>query len=1021
MFLGCSYRLGALLHPYSIQSLTIEALWLRRLLLELFFHPSIAFVLQTQNGLDLEDAFRNLDFVDPLLPNEGIDDFAPADLPEWACSYCGVHNPASVVKCLTTGKWFCNGRTISSASCIITHLVKGKFREVALHKMSPLGETVLECFATGSRNVFALGYVPLRDENTVVLLCRDTAATAPAIKDLNLDMTQWQPLIADRAFVDWLVRHPSDDEIVRAQRLTLDEVSRLEDMWRAGKSQATLADLTFAPAAEEDPLPVALHYDDAAAYESLFGALIHLEADYDRTMKENQVKENVTVHWNVGLNKRNVARFYFPKDTADLRLMLGDELRMRHPCPRIGSGPWQAVGVVTRLDDASEEVAVEFRGGGSGKGRYTGRSRQTEPTSSGPPPVDVSSGFSVEYVWRGTSYERMQKALRAFSADETSLSGYLYHSILGHDVPDPSIKHVLPKRLSAPGLPDLNHSQLEAVQRVLTQPLSLIQGPPGTGKTVTSATIVYHLAKAGQGQVLVVAPSNIAVDHLAERISLTGLRVVRLQAKSREEVAGAVEALTLQYQVKHLDIPEAAELRKLQQLRDELGELSTSDERKHQTLLRALEREVLHAADVVCATCVGAGDPRLAKFRFRRVLIDEATQAVEPEALIPLVMGCKQAVLVGDHCQLGPVILNKKAARCGLSQSMFERLMLLGVRPIRLAVQYRMHPTLSSFPSNTFYEGALQNGVSAAERAAPEVAFPWPAPGRPLMFWSQLGAEEISASGTSYLNRTEAAAVEKVVTNLLKCGVLPSQVGIITPYEGQRAHVVAVMTRNGPLRQALYSEIEVASVDSFQGREKDYIILSCVRSNEHQGIGFLSDPRRLNVALTRARYGLIVMGNPRVLAKQPVWSALLSSFREEEALVEGPLTNLKASLVQIGRPRRAFDVGLFAMGAALSTRYRPVERAGQRHEPAANGAPNGKDALREDGLYRDLPATAHPYAITDPGAVPPGQRGARGQRAPPVAPRAPLTQSSISSQMGYPATQGSQPGYGFSQDTLSLG
>ena len=286
------------------------------------------------------------------------------------------------------------------------------------------------------------------------------------------------------------------------------------------------------------------------------------------------------------------------------------------------------------------------------------------------------------------------------------------------------------------------------------------------------------------------------------------------------------------------------------------------------------------------------------------------------------------------------------------------------------------------------------------------------------MFWSQLGAEEISASGTSYLNRTEAAAVEKVVTNLLKCGVLPSQVGIITPYEGQRAHVVAAMTRNGPLRQALYAEIEVASVDSFQGREKDYIILSCVRSNEHQGIGFLSDPRRLNVALTRARYGLIVMGNPRVLARQPVWSALLSYFREEDALVEGPLTNLKSSLVQIGRPRRAFDVGLFALGAALSTRYRPVERAGERLE-TVNGPQNGKDGFKEEGMYRDLPATAHPYAINDPAAA--GQRGGRGQKPPPVAPRAPLTQSSMSSQLGYPATQGSQPGYGFSQDTLSLG
>lgn len=105
--------------------------------------------------------------------------------------------------------------------------------------------------------------------------------------------------------------------------------------------------------------------------------------------------------------------------------------------------------------------------------------------------------------------------------------------------------------------------------------------------------------------------------------------------------------------------------------------------------------------------------------------------------------------------------------------------------------------------------------------------------------------------------RTEASAVEKLVTHMLRNGVRPQQIGVITPYEGQRAHVVSVMARSGPLLGSLYEAVEVASVDAFQGREKDFVLLSCVRSNQHQGIGFLSDPRRLNVALTRARYGRV--------------------------------------------------------------------------------------------------------------------------------------------------------------------
>ena len=235
--------------------------------------------------------------------------------------------------------------------------------------------------------------------------------------------------------------------------------------------------------------------------------------------------------------------------------------------------------------------------------------------------------------------------------------------------------------------------------------------------------------------------------------------------------------------------------------------------------------------------------------------------------MIPLVLGCKQAVLVGDHQQLGPVIMNKKAARAGLTQSLFERLVLIGNRPIRLQVQYRMHPCLSEFASNMFYEGTLQNGVTAPERLRKNVDFPWPVPDTPMFFYQNLGQEEISSSGTSFLNRTEASNVEKIVTKFFKSGVVPSQIGVITPYEGQRSYIVNYMQFNGSLKKDLYKEIEVASVDAFQGREKDYIILSCVRSNEHQGIGFLNDPRRLNVALTRAKYGVVILGNPKVLSK----------------------------------------------------------------------------------------------------------------------------------------------------------
>lgn len=813
-------------------------------------------------------------------------EYGKADFTEHACRYCGVSNPACVVRCNVPScrKWFCNSRGNTSGSHIVNHLVRAKHKEVCLHKDSPLGETILECYNCGCRNVFLLGFISAKTESVVVLLCREPCLNVNALKDMNWDLSQWCPLIDDRCFLQWLVKVPSEQEQLRARQISAQQINKVEELWKTNPD-ATLEDLEK-PGVDDEPQPVALKYEDAYQYQNVFAPLIKLEADYDKMMKESQSKDNVTIRWDIGLNKKRIAYFVFPKEDNELRLVPGDELRLRYSGDAAHPA-WQSVGHVIKLT-AQEEVALELR-------------------ASQGVPVDVNHGFSVDFVWKSTSFDRMQGAMKTFAVDETSVSGYIYHHLLGHEVEVQMVRNTLPRRFGAPGLPELNASQVFAVKSVLQKPISLIQGPPGTGKTVTSAAIVYHMAKQGQGQVLVCAPSNVAVDQLAEKISATGLKVVRLCAKSREAVSSPVEHLTLHYQVRHLDTSEKSELHKLQQLKDEQGELSSSDEKKYKALKRATEREISQSADVICCTCVGAGDPRLSNFRFRQVLIDESTQAMEPECLIPLVLGAKQVVLVGDHCQLGPVIMCKKAARAGLAQSLFERLVLLGVKPIRLQVQYRMHPALSEFPSNSFYEGTLQNGVTVNERQSSGIDFPWPVPNRPMFFYVQLGQEEISASGTSYLNRTEAANVEKIVTTFLRSGVVPSQIGVITPYEGQRAYIVNYMSRNGALRQQLYKEIEVASVDSFQGREKDYIILSCVRSNEHQGIGFLNDPRRLNVALTRARYGIVILGNPKVLSKQPLWNSLLTHYKEHECLVEGPLNNLKQSMVQFQKPKKIYN------------------------------------------------------------------------------------------------------------------
>lgn len=871
----------------------------------------------------LADDFQHLNFEET--GDDDALDYTSKELPKHACAYCGLHDPASVVKCVSSDKWFCNSRGNTSGSHIIQHLVRSKSKEVSLHPESPLGETVLECYNCGCRNVFLLGFIPAKQDSVVVLLCRDPCLQMNALKDLSWDMSQWLPLIDDRSFLPWLVKVPSEHEQLRSRQITSTQIAKLEELWR-DNPLAVVEDLDR-PGVDDEPIAVMDKYEDGYQYQNIFGPLVKMESDYDKKMKEAQTQDGVMVRWDIGLNKKRNAIFTCSRPDTDLRLVPGDEIRLRlgPTAVMVYGRDWESTGHVLRMEET--EVTLEMR--------------------NNVVPYEITDGYLVDFVWKATSFDRMQAALKTFAVDDTSLTGYLYHKILGHDVEMQAIRvpRSIGTKISAPGLPELNPPQMDAVKGVLSQPLSLIQGPPGTGKTVTSAAIVYHMSKQNMGQVLVTAPSNIAVDHLTAKISATGLKVVRLAAKSREAVSSSVDHLSLHAMIKSLDSPDKADLRKLTQLKDDQGELSSQDEKRFKALKRQAERELLQAADVICTTCVGAGDPRLSNFRFRQVLIDEATQATEPECLIPIVQGAKHVVMVGDHCQLGPVVMNKKAAAAGLNQSLFDRLLKLDHRPFRLRVQYRMHPCLSEFPSNTFYEGELQNGVGTAERQLANVDFPWPNPNKPTFFYICLGAEEISSSGTSYLNRTEASNVEKIVTTFLKAGVLPSQIGVITPYEGQRAYVVNYMQRNGSMRSQLYKDVEVASVDSFQGREKDIIILSCVRSNENQGIGFLSDQRRLNVALTRAKYGVILLGNPRVLAKQELWNGLLNHYRDNQLVMEGPLNNLQASFMQFPtvKPARRGNrtnasVRQRAPAPPLDSRFDPRYEQGDELQHQAGGA-----------------------------------------------------------------------------------
>ncbi|KAK8802087.1 hypothetical protein WA158_006482 [Blastocystis sp. Blastoise] len=841
---------------------------------------------------------------DLSLDEEQEEDVKLEDLPYYACKYCGFHEPKAVAMCKQCGKWFCNIRGSSCGSHIIQHMVISKHKEIVLHPESALGEYTLECYNCSSRNIFQLGSIPTDDGSAVALICRENCLNSKIISDYGWDPSQWVPIISERSIVDWLVASPPPEENEhRIRKVTIDEIRSLEDLWKKAPA-ASIEDLTKKDD-EENIQCVTAEYVDCMAYMNTFMPLITLEETADKAIKQEQSCDGVIVIWEKALNTAQLARFNINLAEVSSRVVIGDELKLSHRSN--GFTTWEGVGFVTKIID--NEITLQLR------------TQNSYPTN-------FTAGFRVEFLWNGTTFKRMRNAITLLVRDFDSLSNYLYERLLGHQTNLPSKRSsvTIPTVMSAPNLPELNHSQISAARAALESNLCLIQGPPGTGKTVTSATIVYQLVQNNPtGHILVCAPSNIAVDHLAAKIFKTGVRVIRIAAKARETISSTVHSLCLHMLAPQLYGKEHP-LYKLYQLYNTEGELMKNDERLYRKYLKSAEEFLLNNAQVICTTCAGAGDSRLSNMEFNTVLIDEATQATEPECLIPIVHKCQQLIIVGDDQQLGPVIVSKDAKKAKFDQSLFERLQITGIKPVRLLVQYRMHPALSEFSSSTFYDGLLQNGVTVLDRTRHN-DFDWPRADKPMMFWCMNGTEEVSGSGTSYLNRSEAISIEKLLHQFLTRGTPGANIGIITPYEGQRAFLYNYLQKYGSLAPEKYADVEIASVDSFQGREKDYILLSCVRSNEKTGIGFLVDARRLNVALTRAKYGIVIVGNPRVLAKEPIWNGLLTYFQDKKCLVEGPLDNLKYYTSKIPKCRKYVNkqkMYLALQKQQMDTNFNPI-------------------------------------------------------------------------------------------------
>jgi predicted DNA helicase len=391
---------------------------------------------------------------------------------------------------------------------------------------------------------------------------------------------------------------------------------------------------------------------------------------------------------------------------------------------------------------------------------------------------------------------------------------------------------------------------------------------------------VVRAAVARGERVLAAAPSNLAVDNLVERLAAAGIDGVRVGHPARllpSVLDHALEARVARHESARIaaGLAEQAfalrrDARKRKQRRGP-GRFSEAREaeREARALLaeaRALEdraeQDVLSRAPVVLATLTSLDGPALAARAFDLAVVDEATQSVEPAAYLAL-LRAGRAVLAGDHLQLAPTILSADAQAGGLGISLFERLALAhgdGAK-VTLAEQHRMNERIMRFPSDALYAGALRAHPAVAGHALD---------GAPLevVDTSGRGFEESTPPGSdSRQNEGEAELVAAEVERVLALGVAPGDVAVISPYGAQVQRLRALLSSR------VDEGLEVDTVDGFQGREKDAVVVSLVRANEAGEVGFLADVRRMNVALTRARRKLVVVGDGATVARHPFYAA----------------------------------------------------------------------------------------------------------------------------------------------------
>lgn len=497
--------------------------------------------------------------------------------------------------------------------------------------------------------------------------------------------------------------------------------------------------------------------------------------------------------------------------------------------------------------------------------------------------------LGIEVLFDNNTYDEMQSAVKeAAKRKEDTKEGQLIKILTGEL--KPSFRSDIP----AFNVSRLNVSQQESLNNILSaRELAIVHGPPGTGKTTTLVQAIKALFKQDGKQILVVAPSNTAVDLLTEKLADEGLNVLRVGNPAR--VSDKLMSLTLDSKMS-----EHSSMREIKRLKKQANEFRNMAHKYKRNFGRAereqrkalfdeahkimkevgnteqyIQDDLLAKAEVITATLVGSNHYTVRNLNYHTLIIDEAAQALEPACWIPI-LKTQKLILAGDHFQLSPTIKSDQAASKGLNVTLLEKCAALHPESVvLLQEQYRMHSDIMGYSSQVFYQNKLQAHTSVANH---------------LMFSGDISLNFIDTAGCGFdeklegassTNPDEALFLMKHLTDYvdaLKAGGVLNEfpsIAIISPYKEQ-INVLKDLLINSPALTQHADKISVNTIDSFQGQERDVVYISMTRSNTEGSIGFLSDIRRMNVAMTRARKKLVIIGDSATLSRLPFYADLIA-------------------------------------------------------------------------------------------------------------------------------------------------